>query len=148
MKPAERQHRDDLRALVVDIAEADALTDPWGDVALALDKDEPLDDLRELVRVANFDRSPGDRAIERLDELLLAIEEATGSRSRSSSSCARGPPRYPSDCMRRAPARPCLGWVRRPDTPTSSSNGWDSCPVRAPTLNKLERQLLKELLKT
>jgi hypothetical protein len=77
VKPAERQHRDDLRALVVDIAEAAVLTDPWWDVALALDKDEPLDDLRELVRVASFDRSPGDQATERLDELLLAIEEAT-----------------------------------------------------------------------
>ena len=77
MKPAERQYRDDLRALVVDIAKADALTDPWWDVALALDKDEPLDDLRELVRVARFDRSPGDRATERIDELLVAIEEAT-----------------------------------------------------------------------
>ena len=77
MKPAERQHRDDLRALVVDIAEADALIDPWWDVALAVDKDEPLDDLRELIRVASFDRPPGDRATERIDELLLAIEEAT-----------------------------------------------------------------------
>lgn len=77
MTPAERQHRRDLRAVVVEIAEADVLTDPWWDVVLALDTDETIEDLRQLIRVASFDRSPGDRAIERLDELLLAIEEAT-----------------------------------------------------------------------
>ena len=76
MSPAERQSRSELRTAVVLIADADALTDPWWDVALALDRGDRLDEIRELVRVASFDRSPGDRAIEHLDELLQAIEEA------------------------------------------------------------------------
>lgn len=76
MKPAERQHRRDLRAAVVEIAEADVLTDPWWDVVLALDTDETIEDLRRLVEVASFDRPDGDRALERLTDLLDAIEEA------------------------------------------------------------------------
>jgi len=76
VSPAERQSRSELRTAVVLIADADALTDPWWDVALALDRGDRLDEIRELVRVASFDRPPGDRGAEHVEDLLQAIEEA------------------------------------------------------------------------
>ena len=72
-----RELREQLRRVVVDLADADALADPWWDVALALDNEEHIDDLRHLVTVASFTRPPGDRGAENVDDLLLAIEEAT-----------------------------------------------------------------------
>ena len=78
MTPEERDARRDLRAVAVEIAEADVLSDPWWDLVLALDLDQPVHELREIVDVVSFDRPPNDRNLEKVRDLLDTLDNPKG----------------------------------------------------------------------
>lgn len=78
VRPAERQHRSELRALAVRFADSNALTDPWWDVALAIDNEERADDLLRLVDSARRERPLAFRDEEELSDALEKLRALGG----------------------------------------------------------------------
>jgi len=73
MKAPERECRQRLREIAVRLADANALTDVWWDVVLAVDNEEGIDDLREIVRVASFDKPTNHRDSETVSDIITEL---------------------------------------------------------------------------